>query len=50
MMSGAQAALTPEIDVYAFAMVCVEILTRGSLPWPMMDDDAVKRFVLGMFN
>lgn len=46
MMSGAQAALTPEIDVYAFAMVCVEILTRGSLPWPMMDDDAVKRFVL----
>ncbi|THH14319.1 hypothetical protein EW146_g5999 [Bondarzewia mesenterica] len=45
MMSGAQ-VLTQQIDVYAFAIVCVEILTRGNLPWPMMDDEAVRRFVL----
>ena len=44
-MQGAQ-ALTPEMDVYAFAICCVEILTKGSLPWPLADDDAVWRFVL----
>ncbi|KAH9985258.1 hypothetical protein BJV77DRAFT_1084863 [Russula vinacea] len=45
LMQGAQ-ALTPEMDVYAFAICCVEILTKGSLPWPLADDDAVWRFVL----
>jgi abelson tyrosine-protein kinase 1 len=44
-MQGAQ-ALTPEMDVYAFGICCVEILTKGALPWPLMDDDAVRRFVL----
>jgi len=44
-MQGAQ-ALTPEMDIYAFAICCVEILTHGTLPWPLMDDDAVRRFVL----
>ncbi|KAH9011512.1 kinase-like domain-containing protein, partial [Lactarius hengduanensis] len=45
LMQGAQ-ALTPEMDVYAFAICCVEILTMGALPWPLMDDDAVRHFVL----
>ena len=45
LMQGAQ-ALTPEMDVYAFGICCVEILTKGALPWPLMDDDAVRRFVL----
>jgi abelson tyrosine-protein kinase 1 len=45
LMQGAQ-ALTQEMDVYAFAICCVEILTHGTLPWPLMDDDAVRRFVL----
>jgi abelson tyrosine-protein kinase 1 len=45
LMQGAQ-AFTPEMDVYAFAICCVEILTKGALPWPLMDDDAVRRFVL----
>lgn len=40
------ARLTRQVDVYAFAMVCVEILTKGALPWPMMDDEAVRRSVL----
>jgi hypothetical protein len=44
-MQGAQ-VLTPEMDVYAFAICCIEILTKGALPWPLMDDDAVRRFVL----
>ena len=44
-MQGAQ-ALTPEMDVYAFSICCVEILTMGALPWPLMDDDAVRYFVL----
>ncbi|KAF5356435.1 hypothetical protein D9758_009500 [Tetrapyrgos nigripes] len=38
--------LTKENDVYAFAITCVEILTMGSLPWPMMPDDLVKQHVL----
>lgn len=45
LMQGAQ-ALTPEMDVYAFGICCVEILAKGALPWPLMDDDAVRRFVL----
>ena len=48
-MQGAQ-ALTPEMDVYAFAICCVEILTMGALPWPLMDDDAVRRFVLSEYS
>jgi len=45
-MRGAQ-ALTSEMDVYAFALCCVEVLTMGALPWPLMDDNAVRHFVLG---
>ena len=45
LMAG-QNQLTTEIDVYAYAVCCVEILTMGSLPWPLMDDDAVRYFVL----
>ena len=41
--------LTQEIDVYAFAMCSVEVLTKGSLPWPMADDDTVRHFVLSTF-
>ncbi|KAI0317882.1 hypothetical protein OF83DRAFT_1171602 [Amylostereum chailletii] len=45
LMMGAD-VLTPEMDVYAFAISCVEIMTKGTLPWPLADDDAVRRFVL----
>ncbi len=39
--------LTTQVDVYAFAIVCVEIFTQGSLPWPLMDDEAIRKLVLG---
>ncbi|CAL1697553.1 unnamed protein product [Somion occarium] len=45
LMAG-QSKLTQQVDVYAFAICCVEILTKGALPWPMADDDAVRHFVL----
>ena len=45
MMQGAQ-KLTQEMDVYAFAICCWEILTMGDLPWPFMDDYAVRHSVL----
>ena len=48
LMSG-HSGLTQEVDVYAFAITCVELLTKGKLPWPMADDDAVRFFVLRMF-
>ncbi|KIJ32256.1 hypothetical protein M422DRAFT_184820, partial [Sphaerobolus stellatus SS14] len=45
IMSG-ESTLTPQADVYAFAIVCVEILTSGELPWPMLDDQNVQVLVL----
>jgi serine/threonine protein kinase len=45
LMQGAQ-MLTPEMDVYAFAICCAEILTMGALPWPFVDDDTVRHIVL----
>ena len=44
-MEGAQ-ILTAEMDVYAFAICCWEILNMGALPWPHMDDSDVRHFVL----
>ncbi|KAH9926665.1 uncharacterized protein BXZ73DRAFT_78744 [Epithele typhae] len=38
--------LTQAVDLYAFAITCVELLTKGALPWSMADDDAVRYFVL----
>ena len=48
-MEGAQ-TLTPEMDVYAFAICCWEVLTMGALPWPLMDDSAVRHFVLSGYQ
>ncbi|KAF8957371.1 kinase-like domain-containing protein, partial [Flammula alnicola] len=44
-MSGAS-PLTPEVDVWAFSITCVEILTMGRIPWPLEDDDTVRDLVL----
>ncbi|KAJ7438285.1 hypothetical protein B0H11DRAFT_591673 [Mycena galericulata] len=38
--------LTAEMDVYAYAICCIEILSMGRLPWPLMSDEAVRNFVL----
>ncbi|THU93427.1 kinase-like protein [Dendrothele bispora CBS 962.96] len=38
--------LTKENDVYAFGITCVEILTMGSLPWPMIPDNLVRERVI----
>ncbi|RPD53287.1 hypothetical protein L226DRAFT_572810 [Lentinus tigrinus ALCF2SS1-7] len=45
LMSGLS-GLKQEVDAYAFAITCVELLTKGALPWLMADDDAVRHFVL----
>ena len=45
-LMGGHSGLTQQVDVYAFAITCVELLTKGKLPWPMADDDAVRYFVL----
>ncbi|KAJ6625893.1 hypothetical protein B0H10DRAFT_1942375 [Mycena sp. CBHHK59/15] len=37
--------LTTAMDVYGFAMCCVEILTMGRIPWPLSNDDDVRHFV-----
>ncbi|EIN05641.1 hypothetical protein PUNSTDRAFT_46534 [Punctularia strigosozonata HHB-11173 SS5] len=38
--------LTQAMDVYAFAMCCYEILTKGGMPWPNLDDDTVRHLIL----
>ncbi|ESK83918.1 TKL/TKL-ccinprotein kinase [Moniliophthora roreri MCA 2997] len=38
--------LTVEMDVYAFAITCIEVLSMGCMPWPLMDDYVVRCFVL----
>jgi abelson tyrosine-protein kinase 1/abelson tyrosine-protein kinase 2 len=45
LMEGAE-MLTPEMDVYAFAICCGEILTMGAVPWAFASDDNVRHFVL----
>ncbi|KAK2463882.1 hypothetical protein APHAL10511_004054 [Amanita phalloides] len=38
--------LTPAMDVYAFAIACIEVLLMGRIPWHLYGDDDVRRFVL----
>lgn len=45
LMSGVN-TLTTEMDVYAFGITCIEILSMGRLPWPYMDNDAVRYSVM----
>ena len=49
LMAGGNSKFLPPMDVYAFAICCVEILTNGRLPWPSLDDDAVRDLVLSAF-
>ena len=42
-----QSRLTAKMDVYAFAICCIEILSMGRMPWPLQDDEAVRHLVLG---
>jgi len=48
-MAGGSSEFLAPMDVYAFAMCCIEILTKGSLPWPLLDDEAVRHLVLSAF-
>ena len=48
-MAGGNSEFLAPMDIYAFAMCCVEILTKGSLPWPLLDDEAVRHLVLSAF-
>lgn len=45
MMEG-HAKLSPEVDVYAYAISCIEILTMGDLPWNGADNSSIIHFVL----
>jgi abelson tyrosine-protein kinase 1 len=49
LMSGSSPfSLTPQMDVYSYAILCIEILGMGRLPWPLMSDENVRHFVLSM--
>ncbi|TFY55565.1 hypothetical protein EVG20_g9275 [Dentipellis fragilis] len=46
LLTGSDSRLTPQVDVYAYAICCSEILGKGALPWPLLDDVAVRHLVL----
>ncbi|KAM6492858.1 hypothetical protein JOM56_010992 [Amanita muscaria] len=45
LMEGAH-IMTTAMDIYAFAICCVEILLLGRIPWPSNDDSDVRHLVL----
>ncbi|KAG5635191.1 hypothetical protein H0H81_012080 [Sphagnurus paluster] len=45
VMSG-NLKLTPQMDIYSYAMACVEILTHGKMPWDKASDEIVRELVL----
>ncbi|KAF9529086.1 hypothetical protein CPB83DRAFT_812894 [Crepidotus variabilis] len=40
--------LTPFTDIYAYGIVCIEILTMGEIPWGVAPDDDIRHNVLEM--
>ncbi|KAJ3745993.1 hypothetical protein DFH05DRAFT_1394532 [Lentinula detonsa] len=38
--------LTVEMDVYAFAVCCTEVLSLGRMPWPLYDDMQVQSHIM----
>ncbi|KIY53195.1 kinase-like protein [Fistulina hepatica ATCC 64428] len=46
LMSGQSQRITNEMDIYAYAICCIEVLSMGRLPWPHQDDDNVRYLVL----
>ncbi|KAF8345018.1 kinase-like domain-containing protein [Amanita rubescens] len=38
--------LTEHVDVYAFAMTCIEVVTFGNWPWPTLSDEQIRDTVL----
>ena len=49
LMAGGNSKFLAPMDVYAFAICCIEILTKGGLPWPLLDDEGVRHLVLSAF-
>jgi hypothetical protein len=49
LMVGSKSKFLASMDIYASAICGVEILNKGNLPWPSLDDDAVRRIVLSTF-
>ena len=45
LLEGAS-TLTQATDVYAYAILCIEVLAMGQVPWCLDDDESVRHFVL----
>jgi hypothetical protein len=39
--------LTPATDIYAYSIVCIEVLSMGELPWGCAPDDEIRHNVFG---
>ncbi|EAU87796.2 TKL/TKL-ccin protein kinase [Coprinopsis cinerea okayama7 len=41
LLTGVEGGLTPAIDVYAYAITCIEILSMGDIPWGSAEDSSL---------
>jgi len=41
--------LTTATDIYAYAIVCIEVLRMGELPWGCTSDEDLRHGVLGSY-
>jgi len=49
-MEGRDDQLREPMDVYAFAVCCIEIITNGASPWLWFNNETIRSLVLGAFT
>jgi serine/threonine protein kinase len=47
LLNGAAGDLTTAVDVYAFAITCIEIMSMGGVPWGSMEDSILCHRIVG---
>jgi len=47
LLNGEEGDLTTAVDVYAFSITCIEIMSMGNLPWGSMEDTLLSHRIVG---
>lgn len=50
LLTGSEVGLTAAIDVYAYAITCIEILSMGNIPWGSAEDSSLAYRIIGKSN
>ncbi|TFK29122.1 hypothetical protein FA15DRAFT_677985 [Coprinopsis marcescibilis] len=46
LLNGSEMGLTPAIDVYAYSITCIEILSMGNIPWGSAEDGTLASMIV----